>query len=197
MARFHARVTTYSYGTGYLLDLDEVAVVSDLLLPIYNNDMVVLEGKRAPMKDLDRCKIVLTGDFVQPRLKEWYERQTIRVGNPKEQFFDSTKFFDLECDVSNALLQELKRSMELERIRELLAQERDLKQQFAEQPVAPQATEVKTALSETARQIAVIIGAFVGEATGRFVNAQKIECCVPGCLTSRIWDSSRTSATKR
>jgi hypothetical protein len=38
MACFHAHVTTYDGGNGFLLDLDEVAVVQDLLLPIYNKD---------------------------------------------------------------------------------------------------------------------------------------------------------------
>src|SRR5687767_2906499 len=113
MARFHAQVSTYVNVKGFLFDLNEIGVIRDLVLPIFNKDDVVIDGTQVSMKHLDRCKIVVTMEPVQPRLKDWYENQSVKLSNPQEQFADNTKFFEVERDVSNALFQELKRSAEL------------------------------------------------------------------------------------
>jgi hypothetical protein len=172
MALFHAQVSTHASTNGFMFDLDEVGVVRDLVLPIFNQDDVILDGKQISMKRLDRCKIVVTKDRVQPRIKEWYESQTIKLSKPQEQFADKTKFFDVELDVSNALFQEMKRSSELEEIRVLLREQQRIKETLAQQP-AEAATGAREALADTSVRIATIVGAFVGAMTGGWMNTQQ------------------------
>ena len=45
MARFHAQVSTYASVNGFMFDLDELGVVRDLVLPVFNKDDVILDGK--------------------------------------------------------------------------------------------------------------------------------------------------------
>ena len=172
MARFHAQVTTYAGVNGFMFDLDELGVVRDLVLPIFNRDDIIVDGKQVSMKQLDRCRIVVTKEPVQPRLKSWYESEAIKLSKPREEFADKTKFFDLELDVSNALFQEFKRSSELAEIRSLLEEQQRIREALAKRPTEVAAS-AKSELSDTSVRIATIVGAFIGAATGGWMSTQQ------------------------
>src|ERR1051325_4513085 len=173
MIWFHADITTEGWGhSGFLLDLDSVAVVQDLLMPIYNKDVLVLNGKQVSMATLAECKIVMTDLQFQPRFRQWFDRQIVTPSNPKAEFLEVTKFFDVERDVSNSLLHEFKRAMDFTRVKELLGQEKQFKEALAEQPPPERAAEIKTELSNTSVKIAKVVGAFVGAAIDGWMSGQ-------------------------
>jgi hypothetical protein len=172
MTWFHAEITTGGWGSGFLLDLDEVAVVQDLLIPIYNKDLLVLNGRQVSMAKLDRCKIVMTDLPVQPRFMEWLGRQIVKSSIPKTRFLEDTSFFDVERDVSNSLLHEFKRASDLTTVKELLGHERQLKETLAKQPSPEVAAQIKTELSNTSVKIAKVVGAFVGAAIDGWMSGQ-------------------------
>lgn len=157
----------------YILDLDIESLIREVLLPYHLKTILFVQGRELPVKMISRIRIILTSRRIQPELKAWVDnnRNELMVAyRPKDVFFSKTLILEVEYDVTNAIFQRFRESLQWKQIQELLVQAQkareELAQDTANQKELAQDTDnqkeslAKNRLSEITERIVYLAGVF-------------------------------------
>lgn len=145
----------------YLLDLDAEGLIREVLLPIHLRTFLFIHGRETPAECLFAVRIVATTRKIQPELKAWYDRQSKGLYDPKNAFFTETRIFDVEPDVTNALVHRFRQSVQWERIQPLVAEAQRLRAEHAQSLTTGQQSPARDRISNLTETIARLAGAFL------------------------------------
>lgn len=159
---FQVRIETVGSPPVYFLDLNLDSLLRDILIPFHTESTIFLRGRETSVDKIWTIKIAITDERVLPRLKSWHEKLTSKPAFSRDKFFRETQLFDIEYDVTNALVRQFRESTEWQKIKELLEEESKLRQEQASLAVSAKDDEnISNRRKEILSELTYLAGVFI------------------------------------